>query len=164
MSGGSFDYAYGHVAQFADELENKLDTAGVEGFDPWNSPEVVARLRRLVIDARRVSALMKEAEWLYSGDTGEDTFSKRVAKLDEESASEAVATWESGHRAGREKAPTYAENQQLRDRIAEVEEWADALAGATGNRFGANVGEHTDTNNPWQNALDVLTAREEPKP
>jgi len=162
MSGGSFDYAYENPAQFADELENKLDD--VRPDTQQFAPAVTARLWLLVVEARRLSRLMREAEWLYSGDTGEDTFSKRVAKLDEESASEAGAAWESGHKAGREKAPTYVENQQLRDRIAEVEEWADALAGATGNHFGVNVGEHTDTNNPWQNALDVLTTREEPKP
>jgi hypothetical protein len=80
MSGGSFDYAYSRTAQFADELENRLDTDSV---DDGPSPAAVARLRRLVADARRVSELMKEAEWLYSGDTGEDTFLKRAAEIDE---------------------------------------------------------------------------------
>jgi hypothetical protein len=30
-----------------------------------------------------VGLLMKEAEWLYSGDTGEDTFISRMHKIEE---------------------------------------------------------------------------------
>lgn len=75
MSGGSFDYAYFHTAQFADALENKLDNPNE--YCNWD-PEVVLILRKLVNDARNVSVRMKEAEWLYSADTSEKTFLERL--------------------------------------------------------------------------------------
>jgi hypothetical protein len=80
MSGGSFDYAYQRTAHFADELENRLDTDSV---DDSPSPAAVARLRRLVADARRVSDQMEAAEWLYSGDILEATFFERMAEMGE---------------------------------------------------------------------------------
>ncbi len=78
MSGGSFDYAYSRVATFADELEDKLakDELGEV------RPEVTTRLARLAVEARRLAALMREAEWLYSSDIVADTFMARVAKID----------------------------------------------------------------------------------
>jgi hypothetical protein len=82
MSGGKFDYAYQKVYQFADELANKLDamTPGIG----WENPAVSSRLRGLVVEARHCAALMKETEWMYSGDIGEDTFNERVTKIDDE--------------------------------------------------------------------------------
>ena len=77
MGGGSFDYAFNRLVTFADELEQKLD----DELHPGNA-EVRLRLRRLVSEARRLAPIMKEAEWLYSGDTGEDTFLRRVGELD----------------------------------------------------------------------------------
>jgi hypothetical protein len=86
MSGGSFDYAYYRTMQFADELETRLDE---QGTDPdksgWTrpiwSPEVASSLRKTVELANYVSKLMKEAEWLYSGDTGEETYLTRVKEI-----------------------------------------------------------------------------------
>lgn len=78
MSGGSFDYAFFRVEMFANELEDKLAKNEL-GEVP---PEVTARLARLVVEARRLAALMKEAEWLYSGDTGDASFLARVAKIE----------------------------------------------------------------------------------
>jgi hypothetical protein len=72
MSGGAFDYAYGRTAQFADELELRLEDAAEYG------PEVVAMLTQLVIDARAMSRQMHAAEWLFSSDIVEDTFIKRM--------------------------------------------------------------------------------------
>ncbi len=56
----------------------------------------------------------------------------RIA-LDPLVSSEAQALWDSGHRAGREKSPTYAENQQLRDRIQELEDAIHLAIGCCGN-------------------------------
>jgi len=70
MSGGAFDYAYSRTAQFADDLELRLGDAAHHG------PDVVARLTQLVIDARALSEQMRAAEWLFSGDIGQDTFMK----------------------------------------------------------------------------------------
>lgn len=82
MSGGSFNYAYQKVYDFADELRNKID----ENSKPDSYGEVrygydgqtIFRLRQIEEMARKTAALMKEAEWLYSGDTGPETFAARL--------------------------------------------------------------------------------------
>lgn len=78
MSGGSFNYAYSHVADFARDLRAKLD----EHPEYWDDPAVLAKLREIAALAQRAADLMFEAEWLYSGDTGEDTFLARVKKIE----------------------------------------------------------------------------------
>ena len=82
MSGGSFDYAYQRAAQFADELRNKLAEQGKQDRSGWTvtewPPEVSARLHEIADIAEQTGKLMKEVEWLYSGDTGDDTFMRRV--------------------------------------------------------------------------------------
>jgi hypothetical protein len=84
MSGGSFNYAYGRVGQFAEELKAKIannnkedDYGGKFGF----SPETIALLQSIAEDAERTAKLMKAAEWLYSGDTGEDDLAASVADV-----------------------------------------------------------------------------------
>ena len=85
MSGGSFDYAYMRVLQFADDLAVRLDE--FDKVDQWgdepNNFEQATRDKLAVIEAnaRYTAALMREAEWLYSGDTGDDSFMKRVAEI-----------------------------------------------------------------------------------
>lgn len=87
MSGGSFDYACYRTMQFADELRNKLQE---QGKDPrgegWPLPtwetEVACKLGEIAAFADYIGALMKEAEWLYSGDTGEETFMNRVRQIE----------------------------------------------------------------------------------
>lgn len=84
MSGGSFRYAYNHVEQFVEELHNKIDDNDKP--NEWGdgfgfSPEVLVKLQEVVDIATLSAKLMKEVEWLYSGDTGEDTFLERVAKI-----------------------------------------------------------------------------------
>lgn len=87
MSGGSFDYAYDKVSRFADELEERLDNAGKRVrpdsiYDDTTEPEwseaVTVALRDLSIIARHVSRMMHAAEWLYSGDYGEDSFMEEM--------------------------------------------------------------------------------------
>jgi hypothetical protein len=81
MSGGSFDYAYSRVNTFAEELEQRI-------IDRWKknqwgetpndySDAVIDRLREIHIEAKRFAEVMREVEWLYSGDIGEDTFMER---------------------------------------------------------------------------------------
>jgi len=85
MSGGSFNYAFHHVGQFIEELELKLDNADkIDEFGCYPNyfePRVLAKLRNIVILARYTAKLMKEVEWLYSGDIGEDTFMKRIDEI-----------------------------------------------------------------------------------
>ena len=59
--------------QFSLHLELRLGDAAAEF-----GPEVAAKLAQLVIDARALSRQMHAAEWLFSGDIGEDTFMARM--------------------------------------------------------------------------------------
>ena len=85
MSGGSFDYAYMRVQQFADELELMLarqDKVNDWGEKPYFIKEVTrAKLLEIEETVRVAALLMKEVEWLYSGDTSEDTFMKQVDEI-----------------------------------------------------------------------------------
>lgn len=85
MSGGSFDYAYWKVDEFADTLRNYIDANDTKDKDGWsyNLPaEVIAKLTPLVREASILARKMKEAEWLYSGDTGPDTFLQRMSEIE----------------------------------------------------------------------------------
>lgn len=74
MSGGHFDYAYQRVQNFADDLESQL------GEYDENS-EMYDALRAVMITSRYTARMMKAAEWLYSGDIGEDTFIDRLGAI-----------------------------------------------------------------------------------
>lgn len=86
MSGGSFDYAYGRVERFADELAMKLDERDKknEYGEMPNSfePETIKKLCEIENIARYTAKLMREAEWLYSGDTSDKTFMARVEEIE----------------------------------------------------------------------------------
>jgi len=84
MSGGSFDYAYSRVLQFAEELRAKIANNGKEndyGEKREFSAQTIARLQSIVEDAERTAKLMKAVEWLYSGDTGENGLAASVADV-----------------------------------------------------------------------------------
>jgi hypothetical protein len=81
MSGGSFDYAHIRVEQFAEELRAKIADNGKEndyGEKCEFSAQTITRLQSIAEDADRTAKLMKAAEWLYSGDTGEDDLAASV--------------------------------------------------------------------------------------
>lgn len=81
MSGGSFNYAYSRVEQFAEELRAKIADNGKEndyGEKREFSPETIALLQSIAEYSERTAKLMRAAELLYSGDTGEDSFSATV--------------------------------------------------------------------------------------
>jgi hypothetical protein len=86
MSGGSFDYAYARMHEFAEELRDMLSQQGQrkDGWEigTWN-PEVAVKLEEISHIVDYAAKLAKEVEWLYSGDTGEETFMWRVAKIEE---------------------------------------------------------------------------------
>ena len=88
MSGGSFDYAYSRTDMFADELGLKIDQ--VDEVNEWGEkpykfePSTLAKLKEIEKLARYTAQLMKEAEWLYSGDTGDDSFMRRVAEIEKQ--------------------------------------------------------------------------------
>ena len=86
MSGGSFDYAYARMHDFADNLRDRLTQQG-QVDDGWKvgtwEPAVAAKLAEIAALVDHAAKLAREAEWLYSGDTGEDTFMQRVARIEE---------------------------------------------------------------------------------
>lgn len=87
MSGGSFDYACYRTMQFADELRNMLEEQGKDPsgngcHNPEWKTDVACKLAEIAAFADYVGALMKEAEWLYSGDTGEETFLHRINDIE----------------------------------------------------------------------------------
>jgi hypothetical protein len=71
---------------FADDLRCKLSQQG-QVVDGWKEhtlePQVAAKLAEIAALVDHAAKLAKEVEWLYSGDTGEDTFTERVAKIEE---------------------------------------------------------------------------------
>jgi hypothetical protein len=82
MSGGSFDYAFGKLEMFADELETKLDTTSENYWDHGFSPDIIAEMRRVVAEARSFARVMHAVEWLWSGDTGEDSFKREMMEIE----------------------------------------------------------------------------------
>lgn len=77
MSGGSFDYAYTRVEQFTDALKDMIQE-NPEGF----KPVVMAKLREIAMLTEYTAKFMKETEWLYSGDTGDDSFMENVREIE----------------------------------------------------------------------------------
>ncbi len=90
MSGGSFNYAYSRVQQFADDLEHKLDIAGqpvrgwVSGDEytavQWDD-ETNRRLHYIVDQARKFAEVMRAVEWLYSSDSGPEYVKKALEAM-----------------------------------------------------------------------------------
>jgi hypothetical protein len=70
--------------EFAEELRDMLSQQG-QRKDGWEvgtwEPQVAAKLAEIAAIVDHAAKLAKEAEWLYSGDTGEETFMWRVAKI-----------------------------------------------------------------------------------
>ena len=85
MSGGSFNYAFHHVYDFVEMLRQKISNSATP--NEWGEsrclpPEVLAKLQAIAKDADRTANLMREAEWFFSVDTGEEDFLERVAEID----------------------------------------------------------------------------------
>jgi hypothetical protein len=72
--------------EFAEELRCKLAEQG-QVVDGWKvgtwEPAVAAKLAEIAALVDHAAKLAKEVEWLYSGDTGEETFMWRVQKIEE---------------------------------------------------------------------------------
>jgi hypothetical protein len=77
MSGGSFNYAFMAVDRFVEELNVKLD----EKQDYFDHANTYQELCDILRSARLTAKLMKEVEWLYSGDTSEESFMQRVMEI-----------------------------------------------------------------------------------
>ena len=87
MSGGSFNYAYKKVEDFAYLLSEKISSNKTK--DRWGCAydfrdEVIAKMVEIEGQARKTAKLMREVEWLYSGDHGSDSFLALVKKIEQE--------------------------------------------------------------------------------
>lgn len=83
MSGGSFNYAYSRVQDFAEELQAKIDeneAPNRHGECPGLPAYVLPELLAIAADARALATRMRAAEWLYSHDIGEETFMRWIGK------------------------------------------------------------------------------------
>lgn len=79
MSGGSFNPVWIRASQFAEGLRELLDHPAKEEVF---KPKTIAKLREIVEQVRVAGQLMREVEYLYSGDTGDETFLERVAEIE----------------------------------------------------------------------------------
>lgn len=86
MSGGHFDYLFYRVDEFADRLE--IDIENNQKKNEWGycrdySHDTIARLREVLRLCRHTARLMKEVEWLFSGDIDEKEFWERMGEIEE---------------------------------------------------------------------------------
>ena len=83
MSGGSFDYAFLRLADFIEELYLKIknnETPDGFGDCPRLKQETIKLLKRIALIGKQYENLMREVEWMYSGDTGEDSLEEEFKK------------------------------------------------------------------------------------
>jgi hypothetical protein len=81
MSGGAFDYAYFRTEQFVDDLGDEMKKNHIKdkyGYSTDFSEATINQLKIIRDLCKEAAFLMREAEWLYSSDTGEDSFAKRI--------------------------------------------------------------------------------------
>lgn len=86
MSGGHFDYGCFRISQFADELgrEIRMNNTPKEdqlGYCPNFDDDTIRLLKECHRIIEIAGNLAKEVEWLYSGDTSEDTFIEYTSKM-----------------------------------------------------------------------------------
>lgn len=80
MSRGAFDYQQYRIKDIADTIEEHLDAqAELPAGDQFN-PETVAELRKTVRLLRLAFVYAYRADWLLSGDDGEESFHRRLAE------------------------------------------------------------------------------------
>ena len=88
MSGGHFGdcgYDYYKVAQFADELEVEIQNNNKPDEYQYAhnlSPETIKYLRKQLFKMRKMAEIMRNIDYLYSGDHGEDSFLLRVKEVE----------------------------------------------------------------------------------
>jgi len=83
MSGGHFEYAYHRVEDFAEQLKRDIAKNKIKdefGYVRNYSDETIKNLKAVEKLARLTGQLMYNAEWLLSGDDGEEEFNKGFNK------------------------------------------------------------------------------------
>ena len=94
MSGGHFGdcgYDYHKVSQFADELEVEIENNGkarnedrTYGYEWYHNhdPDVIDVLREQIPKLRKMATIMRDIDYLYSGDIGDDGFLLRMKETE----------------------------------------------------------------------------------
>ena len=89
MSGGNWEYRHHVMNQIADDIELLIENNGKEipkeDRDEWSGThypeynvEVIQRFKKAVIALKRAYVYAHEVDYLLSGDTGEESFLKRI--------------------------------------------------------------------------------------
>ena len=102
MSGGHYDYKYHHVDDLAEEIEREFENDGkymtedwsaerisrqipmveIDRFDgatPEQKEEILAEINSLVATLKDAAFRAKELEWFMSGDTGFESYLRRLS-------------------------------------------------------------------------------------
>jgi len=88
MSGGHFGncgYDYHKVSQFADELEVEIENNFINdewGYHKGYDPDVIDVLREQIPKLRKMATIMRDIDYLYSGDIGDDGFLLRMKETE----------------------------------------------------------------------------------
>ena len=79
MSGGHFNYSQHAITEIAEEIERAIQNNEREDEYGWGfSGETISRLC-LAVNALEVAAIFAHrADWLLSGDDGEEAFNRRL--------------------------------------------------------------------------------------
>ena len=77
MSGGEFDYVQDRISVAAEEFEEKLEQYSEY---EYISPSVLESFKETIYLLRVAAARLQRADWLISGDDGEETYWRRMAE------------------------------------------------------------------------------------
>lgn len=93
MSGGYFDYGFTLVDDMSSRLFREIEKNGSQEKDEYGDPvgkgfsdETIKRVRQVARRLNFDAKMLREVEWLYSGDTGEEDFVDAVTILGIEEA------------------------------------------------------------------------------
>jgi hypothetical protein len=78
MSGGHFDYNQYHISRIIDDIELLIEKAKKEEEYYKFSKETIEEFEMGLYFLRRAFIYTHEIDWLVSGDTGEDSFKRRI--------------------------------------------------------------------------------------
>ncbi len=77
MSGGHFNYYQSHIQEIADQIEHIIHMNGKE--DDLNFSKKTIRELKKAVRALKISYVYAQrADWLFSGDDGEESFHSRL--------------------------------------------------------------------------------------
>jgi len=75
MSGGSLDYVYWKVEDAVDRIVEEISRID------YYEEKTVNMLKMTAAMANVTAKLLKEAEWLFSGDNGDESYSRNIQEI-----------------------------------------------------------------------------------